>query len=147
MKTSAIIRIVIWLIILLFLIGVLIYGINGDNTLRFNLNLNVHSYSNSDRYTIGKDIITVKDISSIDINWISGNIEIVEYDGEYIEFYEEYHSNLSENNRLRYLVDNGKLIIQFKESKRIFGFSFFNTLHKNLTMKIPTSLIIELNPS
>lgn len=145
MKTSAIIRIITWSIVAIFLVVVLVNSINGDGILGLNIGFSGYSYSNSSKYLVADGLIGVNDIRNIDIDWISGKVRVEEYNGDRIEFYEENSSGLDEDEKMRYLVENGNLKIKFKKSKKIASFLFNNSFSKTLIIKIPSSLSNELS--
>ncbi len=143
MKTSAIIRIIAWSVIAIFLTVVLVNVINGNGmnlgALRgFNINFSGYSFENINKYSVAEDTVNVKDIKNIDIDWISGKVRIEEYDGDSIQFYEESSSNLSEDNKMRYLAENGTLKIKFKKPYKSI-ISFNNYLNKTLVIRMPSS--------
>lgn len=143
MKTSAIIRIIAWSAIAIFLTIVLVNVLNGNGLgLRgltgFSINLSGYSFENINKYSVAESAVNVKDIKKIDADWISGKVKIEEYDGNTIQFYEEASSNLSEDNKMRYLVENGTLKIKFKKPNKGI-FSFNNSLNKTLVIRMPLS--------
>ncbi len=145
MKTSAIIRIITWSIVAIFLIVILVNVINGDEIIGFNIGFSGYNYDNSSKYLVADGVVNAKDINNIDVNWISGKIKVVDYDGDTIEFYEEGSSNLDEDEKMRYLVEDGNLKIKFKKSRKFMAFSLFKSLNKTLILKVPSSIKDELN--
>lgn len=140
MNNKAIAKIIIWSIVAIILIGVLIYfmfkpfnlkGISLGN-IKFN-------YANSEKYSIGNGSVSGKDINEIEINWISGKIKVIPYDGDEIIFNESSKLMISEDDQLRYLNENGKLIIQFYKPRGFGGF-FSQTLSKSLEVSVPREL-------
>lgn len=145
MKTSAIIRIITWSIVAIFLIVILVNVINGDEIIGFNIGFSGYNYDNSSKYLVADGVVSAKNIENIDIDWISGKIKVVEHDGDTIEFYEEGSSNLDEDDKMRYLVEDGNLKIKFKNSRKFMAFSLFKSLNKTLILKVPSSINDELN--
>ena len=144
MRTSAIIRIITWSIVAIFLVVVLVNSINGDKIFGLNnIGFFGYSYDNSGEYLVADDIISVRDIKNIDIDWISGKVKVEEYSGNTIEFYEEESSSLDEDEKMRYLVEDGSLKIKFKKSKKFIS-SFLNK-NKTIIIKIPSSVSGGLN--
>lgn len=72
------------------------------------------------------------DINSIDIDWISGNVNIEYYDGETI-FAEE--SGGSKSHPMQYKIENG--ILKIDEYRNENWSSFKNMSSKDLTLKMP----------
>lgn len=150
MRTSAIIRIVTSLLLIVFLVFILTNSL-GKNQFSFNgfklfsINLGGFNYKFDDesKYSIADGKITVDDVRKIDLDWISGNIKIEEYNGNKIEFYEENSSSLSEDDKMRYFVDNGTLKIRFRKS--YMGFGLLKSLNKAIVLRIPVSMEDGLN--
>ena len=134
MKTSAVIRIVIWSLVALILTGVLVsvvvfkgvLGGSGD----FSIGLTGNVYSGD--YNIGGGSVT-EPINAVEVDWVSGKIEISVYDGETTEISENEISD--EDNKLRYKVENGRLTVHSEKSG--FSFGIISRPKKELTIKIP----------
>ncbi|HBB28792.1 MAG TPA: hypothetical protein DC000_06030 [Clostridiales bacterium] len=145
MKTSAIIRIITWSVVVIFLIAILVNVINGDEFFGLNIGFSGYNYTDSSKYLVADGVVKVNDIKNVDISWISGKIKVIEYDGDNIEFYEEGSSSLDEDNKMRYLVEDGNLKIKFKKSRKFISLSLFNSFNKTLVVKIPTSYKNDFN--
>lgn len=143
MKTSAVIRIITWSIVAIFLIAFLTNSI-GSNKSGFgnfpiiNLGNFNYNFDNASKYSIADGKINADDIRKLDIDWVSGKVRIEEYNGKTIEFYEESTSSLSEDNKMRYLVDGGTLKIRFRKPYTMFG--AIKSLNKTLVIRIPVSM-------
>ena len=112
---------------------------NFANRFNFNFfNFSSYKYPNADKYNIGNTSIS-DNIQYIDINWISGNVEFNEYDGDKIIIEENCSDELSDEQKLHWYVDeNGKLYIKYAASgliKAIFK-------SKSLTVKIPHGTLL-----
>ena len=93
------------------------------------------SYPFADKYTAGNTSIAADKLEEIEIDWISGNIQIEPYSGDTIEVEEENSASLSEGDRVHSYYENGILRIQFQKSRR---FSFHSiTQNKALLLRIP----------
>lgn len=140
MKTGKSIIICIWAVIAIALTVILVLGVTGtgifSNGFSFGTNF---SYSNSGAYSVGNGTVEAGSVQTIEIHWVSGNVEIKEYDGTDIKFEEDEQSK--DNYKLRYLVDREKLIIQFCKS----GLLRSTKLNKSLTVYVPSSLQESLN--
>ena len=134
MKTSAVIRIVIWSLVALILTGVLVsvivfkgvWGGSGD----FSVGVTGNVYSGD--YNIGGGSVT-EPINAVEVDWVSGKIEISVYDGETTEISENEISD--EDYKLRYKVENGRLTVHSEKSG--FSFGIISRPKKELTIKIP----------
>lgn len=88
-------------------------------------------YENSGSYSVGGASIP-GNIKNIEVDWISGSVEIIPNEGGDIEFFES-EKKLRDEQKLHYLVDGDTLIIKFCRSGR---WNFRNA-KKDLTMKLP----------
>ena len=133
-KTKAYLRLSISTAILLILTVILAAGIgNGSNSFPFFFFGS--SYPFADKYTAGNTSIAADKLEEIEIDWISGNIQIEPYSGDTIEVEEENSASLSEGDRVHSYYENGILRIQFQKSRR---FSFHSiTQNKALLLRIP----------
>ena len=138
MKSTAVIRIIIWsvtaFLLTALLISVLLFG-SIKNLGDWSFGITGEKYANSEKYSVGGG--NVSDfIDTLKINWVSGEITVIGYDGDTIEI-SETGSN-SDENKLRYLSENGTLTIQAVKAGVRFG---FNSLpKKKLTGKIPEAM-------
>lgn len=134
MKTSAVIRIVIWSLVALILTGVLVAGVvlkgfwGGSDDFAIGVTGNVYSGD----YNIGGGSIT-EPINAVEVDWVSGKIDIAVYDGDTTVIDENEISD--EDYKLRYRVENGKLTVHSEKSGISFG--VIKRPKKELTIKIP----------
>jgi DUF4097 and DUF4098 domain-containing protein YvlB len=94
-------------------------------------------------YSIGSAEISPGDIDEIQINWVSGNVDISYYDGTVIKFSEQYSGTLKDNQKLRYKIDSGRLTIDFAKRNdffTIFDFGSAFSGSKDLEVSIPIDL-------
>lgn len=75
-----------------------------------------YHYDNKDSYTAGDFTYDEESVRSVEINWIAGNVYIDESVMPELEVYEEAESELSDEDKLRYKIEDKTLIIQFCES-------------------------------
>ena len=147
MKVSAIIRIIIWTLVALIFTGILVSAIFFRDLFSDGWSIGINSttfYTDADSYSIGGGEIDASDIDSIELTWICGEVKFEIYDGDKISISESGEIN-NDDDKLRYLVKDKKLIIQFEKSKN-FEISLGNTYNKKtLTLKLPKSLAENLN--
>lgn len=139
-KTGAVVRIIIWALIALILTGLMLSIIVFRDFSSFinsgiSFGFNSFKYKNESEYKAGNTDIS-ENISAIEIHWINGSINVEKYDGKTVSV-KETGANDSDD-ELRYLVRNGRLIIQFRKSGWAFGIS--RKLNKHLTIKIPENM-------
>lgn len=98
-------------------------------------------YKNADKYSVGNFEYQAEEIDSIEINWVKGNITLVESDNTTLSV-KESGNKLNENQKLRYLIEGKTLKIQFWKSRyngRI------DSREKDLTVEIPKNLNIDID--
>lgn len=138
MKKGAIVRLVIWSVTALILIAMLVCGIvfgglfqNGFGN-GWSIGTTGGTYANADAYSVGNASIS-ETVNELSVNWISGSVRIEAYDGSTVEISESPVSD--DDDRLRYLTENGKLTIQYRKSG--FTIGIFKSGKKDLTIRIP----------
>ena len=137
LKKGAIARLVIWSVTALLLTGllasVLVFRGLKEESKKWNFSIGSSgdTYKNASDYFVGGGDI-YDEITSLEVNWASGGINIEVYDGSCIQISETGAD--SEDDRMRYIVRNGRLIIQYRKSG--FSFGFLNS-DKILNVKLP----------
>ena len=139
LKTNAVIRIIIWSVVALVLVGLLISGLSGDlrrsaESWGWYWGFN-SSYANSSEYNVGNGSVGTQDIEYIDVYWEQGQVNVETYGGTEIVF--EETGNTSSDSRLimRYHVEGDRLVIRFGDSG--IRWTSFNSVEKTLNLKIP----------
>lgn len=144
MKASAIIRIVIYLILLAFLVSIFALGMYWHQTGSLPWNLDLHlggisfggyTYRNSGAYSVGADKIDPTGITRLEINWMDGAVNILPNTGNQIQLTED--TSLAYEDQLRYLVSEDTLIIQYAAPRT--GLYQLND-NKQLTVALPESV-------
>ena len=126
MKTNAIVRIVIYTLVVLLLVGLLLMGLGIGQFV-------IHFGSTFGSYITGSGSADAADIRNLKIEWAAGSIKIVPSDTDQITFSEE--GNAGENNRMVYEIDGSTLTIRC--TKPGFRIGFFSNPVKNLTVYVP----------
>lgn len=141
--TSVIVRIILWTLTALILLGVLLCGMGvlpGLSIRGFSFGgWNFH-YSDSAKYEVGNGSVPASNLHSVEINWVDGSVNVTVTDGDSVVFRES--SGLEESEQLRYRVAGDRLIIQYCKPQWSFG--FFDSPKKDLTVEIPRSLAEQL---
>lgn len=97
-------------------------------------------YKNDDAYSIGNFTYKAEAVKEVHINWAFGDVSVLEDDGDTL-MVSESNNNLIDDQRLRYLIENGILTIQFCKS----GYhGDFKGVEKKLTVKIPKGIKLEI---
>lgn len=99
---------------------------------------NYYNYDQANRYTAGDATIS-NEIKYLNIEWISGDIEIAYHDEENIVFTETANRNLKSKEVVRYWQNGEVLNIRFAGK----GKQNFNNLQKTLTILIPKNNALE----
>lgn len=152
MKTSAIIRVVCWIIIACALVGVLVWGI-GRGGFSFNflpVSCVGHSlrelreigalpgdegpYSQNNDYTV-----ELGSIDTVNIAWVDGSVLVTPYDGDTIAFSESSIRGIPEKYALRYAVSGSTLTIHYCQSGVNWDTDWWD-LGKKLEVLVPRSL-------
>lgn len=100
----------------------------------------VYAYENSDNFLVGGATLEDATLSSIDIDWVCGSVEVeISSETENLVIEESYSKQLKAEEKLRYLLDeNGSLIIKFRQSTNQ---KVNLDIKKSLTIKVPATLI------
>lgn len=135
-KRRAIVRLVVSTIILSALVSILIVGIRSKkNPLPFfHFGLG-NSYPHADEYTAGDTSIATERLDEINIDWISGKLQIELYEGDTIELREENSTSLTEEDKVHSYFHDGVLEIQFRRSE--LSLFHFSTPNKSLLIQVP----------
>lgn len=91
-------------------------------------------YENADQYTAGGASLT-QTVSSLDIIWTSGNVEIKHGDVDGVTFSESAAVPLNERTNLYYWLDGETLRIRYAQSKK--GIHIGSYPSKNLVVTVP----------
>lgn len=137
MKNSALLRIIIWSVVLVILLAVAGLAIGGffgvDSIIGFGgISVgNTYRYSDPDSYLIGEFSVESASIKEIELDWIAGSVNISVGDGDEIVVSEKGFGN--EDERLRYRIKNGKIDIKFRKN----GIRLAKGLSKDLNITLP----------
>lgn len=129
MKTNAIIRIVIFSVVIILLLGILLTCL-GIGTYMYQFGL---EYNSSEVLTSGPGAIGPDVIENIDIEWASGSVLIYPADVEAIEIHEG--GNISEGQEMVYAISEKTLKIYYSIPSLKIG--FLATPKKDLTIVVP----------
>lgn len=140
-KTGAWVRLIVSSVIALLLIAILIMGIIRKGSGFPLFSFNSFSYPNGDRYTAGNTSIKADQLKNLEINWVSGTIDVEAYEGDTIEITETSSHDLDEADRVHSYYANGELTIQFCKSQ---FFVFGSRASKKLLIKIPKALAADI---
>ena len=146
MKTNAIVRIILYSLLLLLLVGILLAGI-GFNLFAFNFRsdsvVQEGPIVSDENVTMGA--VNAQKISNLEIAWAAGSITIRPgQETDTIRFWDDYSGE--EKYHLSYATKGDTLKIKFCEDdweKLGFGIHFGTPFEKNLVIEIPEALTLE----
>lgn len=144
MKTNAIVRIVLFSLAIVILLGILLTGIFAD-TFSFSSRIGTQFDETLENGTISSTgSVDKAEISEIDIEWVSGTIRLQSGDVDRIEFSESGASG--EDSQMVWEHSGRKLRIQFTRerfSSLGLGITLNNDLTKDLTITVPRDWKLE----
>lgn len=130
MRSNAIVRIIIYSLVILLLVGILYAGLN-IGTLMAGFG--------SGEYITGEGSVSAEDVSTLQIDWAAGSIEIVTADTDEITFSES--GTAGEDQRMVYSLKGGTLNIRYSSATVVLGFG--SNPSKDLTITVPESWVCQ----
>lgn len=130
MKTNAVVRIIIYALVIVLLVGLLCAGL-GIGTLSFSLG------DTSGDYKTGSGSVSADAVSRLEIDWAAGSVLIETADVDWISFQES--SSNTEDNAMVYAVKNNTLQISYRKPALQIG--FVSLPSKDLTVIVPKDWI------
>ena len=108
---------------------------------KINFGWTDYRYENSG-YNVGEGTVYATEITSIDVDWLDGKVEIVSCEDAYLSISEQATEVLAESAQVHWMlsVDGKTLSIKSRESGWFFG----NATEKNLTVRIPERMLSQL---
>lgn len=135
MKKSAIARIVIWSLTAILLTGILVFSMVfdfDDNAAVINMGkYERYRYDNENEYSVGNTDSISTLIKNIEIDWVSGDVNIIPYSGETVKLEETSVNDIEEEYELRWRVKEDTLYIKPCKSAGMW----------DLAKKIPTKTL------
>ncbi len=95
-----------------------------------------YKYENADKYVAGDISYKTDGINRIDVNWVSGDVSIVLWDGETVSVSEI--GDFADDKKVHTAVIDGALMIKFAASGNLGT----NSKGKSLTVKIPEAMLL-----
>ena len=136
-RGAAIVKLVVWLVVLAILCPIFIFAMESDflddivHGYNFSL-IGGDYYKDADSYNVG-EFEYGEQITGIDIDWVSGKIELVVYDGDTVKL-EEENEGTDRDDWMRSKVENGRLVIKHVKSGMFF---FHSSPTKDLKVYLP----------
>ena len=125
MKAMKIITVICWLVVAAVLLGFAgwfltgtVFGTRTDrwyNNISFGVGVNHLETLTGPYEMVGTHRFEVSDISSINVDWIAGNITVKPHDGSQITVTEFAQRELRENEKFQTSVSAGTLTVRFRE--------------------------------
>lgn len=104
-----------------------------------SIGMSLYFYEDSEKYSTGDATIGDK-VEQIDIDWISGEVELRYHDYDSVSVTEQANRELSDNETVKYMLEDGTLHVRFAAS----GLGNFHRLTKTLTVMIPRASQVDL---
>jgi len=121
---------------MLFTIGCFLFG--GCSAPSFP-GLSSFTYSNADKYTMGDAELPAGEISCVEIDWVSGEINVEYHKKDTVIFSETANKKLDDDTTMYYFVDGDTLHLKFIKS----GKHIPSKLSKELTLYLPEGLELD----
>ncbi|MBO4888393.1 MAG: DUF4097 family beta strand repeat protein [Firmicutes bacterium] len=146
MKSSAVIRVIIWSVVAIILAWVLCWGLwlHGGGSLLGNKKTGASSEAKSSGNVISSsESFEGQKINKVKVEWVAGSIQVES--GDAVSFEVNEPENLKDEQRMSYKIDGDTLIIQEYSQSWNFSLGFnLNTINnyasKNLKLVIPAGL-------
>lgn len=122
--------------VIIIIVGVILFVRPMNKT--SNISFSNYKYENANLYT-QSSAGSEKNISNLEINWVSGSVEIVPYNGNEVKFEEYCKTGIPEEYKMCYWKDRDTLKIQFTSS----GTHKIINNEKQLTVYIPDKLELD----
>ncbi len=97
-----------------------------------------YDYDHAGEYTVGGGEVS-EPVRHLDIDWVSGSVNVVRSSGSRIEFREETDKELSDDLIMRWRLDGDTLYLKFCNS----GKWKLDKLQKTLTVTLPKDLLLD----
>lgn len=140
---KAVVKIVIWSVVFCLLGLLLLGGVTGIDTdvtvfglPGIHLSLGGFTYEDANEYSVGNASVEGS-VTDLEIVWLAGDITVIPSDTDEIRITEDYSGD-DDDLRLRWLLKDGKLTVQFRKPV-IFGKA--HAVSKNLTVAIPAAAL------
>ncbi len=122
MKTAAVIKVIVWSVVALLLVGLFLsihFTVGPDFT---NI---LPGWNGAEMKVLREQSFPVDNIDSIDLKWSSGTVYVLPTDGNQIIVTEKANRELAESEMLQITIENGKINMeQGTRISRFFIFSF-----------------------
>lgn len=144
-RSAAIVKLVIWSVVALILIAIfaIMLFIGTDGIISFESGFQISSriyYSDEDTYSVG-NVSYGDEIKSIDVDWSTGKIDILVWDGDEVKLEEDGDDDL-EQYKMRSRVEGDTLQIKFAKSGLRWD---ADNIEKSLVIYIPKDLALTLH--
>ena len=136
MKTNAIIRIVIFCLLIVLLLSILVVGI-GFRRYAFHWNSGFSTAANAQQSSSGQ--VPASEIRNLNIEWVSGSVTVQPGDTDQIQFSES--GNFSEDQQMVWYQSGDTLTIQFGRTQAFFGIHVNSD--KDLVVTVPRGHVFQ----
>ena len=148
MKKSARNRIIVWSIVSCLLVAILVFGIMNIQSIGSLAvtPIKLNNVKNLDDYVSGEAEFDKTKVSSLDVNWAAGKVNVRYSDTDKIVISEDANVENVEDRMCWYLNDKGTLSIYSEKKSQVFfgiSFGFKDNYSKTLNIEIPENMSFE----
>ena len=134
-SASAVVRLVIWSVVLCVLAALFTVGMTAPSEGWFaGFNLGGFRYDDSG-YSIGNGMSS-EPITAISVEWVAGSVTVVPSEGDEISISEDYAGE-NRDLALRWKIEDGELSVKYRAPAWIVN----QAVDKNLTLTIPAAML------
>jgi hypothetical protein len=134
-SASAVVRLVIWSVVLCVLVALFTVGMTAPSEGWFaGFNLGGFRYDDSG-YSIGNGTSS-EPITAISVEWVAGSVTVVPSEGDEISISEDYAGE-NRDLALRWKIEDGELSVKYRAPAWIVN----QAVDKNLTLAIPAAML------
>jgi len=147
MSTIKIVTVICWIVSALVLAGLVIWFLTGAVFGSWGSNwfsgISIRGFENLTGPFTSQNVQRVDpaNISSLNINWVAGEVTVIPHDGDEIILTEFAQRTLSDYERFRVNTDGGSLTVRFRERGNVIN----NMPSKNLEILVPRELSEDLS--
>ena len=131
------------IIVGVFVVSAIVIGILNATVFdgKINFGWTDYRYENTG-YSVGEGTVYANEITSIDVDWLDGKVELISCEDAYLSISEQATETLAESAQVHWMLsaDGKTLLIKHRESGWFFG----NATEKTLTVRIPKRMLSQL---
>lgn len=143
-SASAVVRIVIWSVVLCVLVALFAAGMLGDYLQLDWAGISMFQTTvlryDDEKYTIGNGT-SASAIDELSVEWVTGSVTVVAAEGNEISVTEDYTGE-DEDMQIRWKIEDGELSVKFCKPSRLGGKT---NVTKHVTVAIPAAMLASMD--